>query len=1013
MKKKGYYDLLLSLSDKVNESYLTKDIKQEANNINDINKYLVNQFNNVMVNHLANINDVNDKVKFLNELLTNFSSHQFSNDVLLQIKEPNSDVNYQSNIRLVDNYLFTNNNEQNLIEQLNKEIITSDAVAFVYPFISKAMINKLRSSFNYALQHNIAITFITTTFDDQALFVNLYELEQLIKQFPNIKIRIEDNSSLSSERIHIKAAIFQRASGFSSAIIGSSNLTMPGMQFGREWNLRINQFDNPSLYQKVYQEYQNLWNDNLIDFNDDKTRWHLFRRIKYQTVNTQEDNHIQLVNYILYDFQIAILEKLTFRRKINKNKHLIVMATGTGKTVVSAFDYLKQVKNNRGKKPRVLFLAHQKEIIDQSLLTFRKVLNDLNFADILNVAKHNFDGNYLFATIQTVYRHLNKFHREQFDLIIVDEAHHIAAKTFDKVFNYFQPKEVIGLTATPEREDNKSILPYFDNEFAYELRLWDAINQRLLSKFDYYCIDDINSNLIGIDLSNDQQVFKALNTKTRNQLLLDVIKNYIGIYHQPLTLVFCINMEHAKIVSNYLKQQGLKADYLTSENNHLRTKILSDFKKRNINYLCVVNMFNEGIDIPEIDTIILLRPTNSKTIFLQQLGRGLRKTPTKNKLSVYDLIANIDKKYDITIGIKNLYHNQATLNQKDIFEKGFSLPDGCTINLETRSREIILKNLQSWYQVPKRMYQIVRDYYQQYQMQGLVKIINDYDLNLALFYQYLDNFYLKVALSTNNTNTSLEYQEHQNQSTRNSNILKQFIFLNDYHIINYFYLRLKDDLSKFKINYYYDNLLIASLFPEATSMKVFNQVFKGYSNDLISDFIKHHTLIVSELIMVLEYKLNYETLLINEGELQEYPLLIKNVTYTVRQALVAINRLNFLKQLGPLKVIAFQAGHLTFEETKSVVFADIDAANYGKLTSYDKINKEFYWSIPETKNIKSKLVKDLQSTDIIKFLFLDNKVNKNYDNLSLKLYDFIGIGQYLEILNDQYITIKFKIENKK
>lgn len=638
---------------------------------------------------------------------------------------------------------------------------------------------------------------------------------------------------------------------------------------------------------------------------------------------------------MLYDFQIAILAKLAYRRQINKHKHLIIMATGTGKTVVSAFDYLKQVQN-KGRRPRILFLAHQKEIIEQALATFRQVLNDPNFASILNVGKHNFSSGYLFATIQTVHLHLKRFQPKQFDLIIFDEAHHIAAKTFDRVFNYFEPQEVVGLTATPEREDNKSILPYFDDEFAYELRLWDAINQRLLSKFDYYCIDDIQSNLVGVDLNNDQQVFKALNTQTRNELLFSMIKNYIGVYQQPLALVFCINIEHAELISNFLNKKGLKAAYLTSKTNHLRHKILSDFKKRKINYLCVVNMFNEGVDVPEIDSIILLRPTNSKTVFLQQLGRGLRKTPNKNKLAVYDLIANIDQKFDITVGIKNLYHNQGAIRQQALFEEGFSLPEGCTINLEPRSKEIILNNLQAWYQVPKRMQQVVRDYYQKYQMAGLAKIIADYDLSLPLFYHYLDSFYLKVALPPN----LLDSQ--QNQTGRNSNILKQFIFLNNYHIVSYFYHRLRNNLANFTINYHYDNLLVASLFPEVTSMKVFNANFASYGSDLIASFIKNHQMIVAELIMILAYKLDHETLLVTQSEVEGHPLLIKGTTYTVRQALAAINRLNFLEQLGPLKVIAFQAGYLTYDQTKSVVLADVDANKYGKLTRYDVAKQEFY-----------------------------------------------------------------------
>lgn len=996
--KKGYYDLLLSLNDGISDNYLTKNIKQEANNITDINKYLSTQFNDVIIKYLANIDSVTDKIEFLNSLLANFSTQQFSDQVLLQIKESKQDINYQSNIRLTDNYLFTNKDEQSLIDQINKEIITSDAVAFIYPFISKTMINKLRHAFNYAAQNSISISIITTTFDDQALFINLYELEQLIKQYPNITIRIEDNTQLRSERIHIKAAIFQRATGFSSAIIGSSNLTVAGMATGREWNLKISQFDSPNLYQNIYQAYQTLWADNLLDFNDEAIRQALFKKI----IQKEGDNHIELVNYVLYDFQIDILEKLAYRRSINKHKHLIIMATGTGKTVVSAFDYLKQIQT-QNKRPKILFLAHQKEIIEQALTTFRQVLKDANFADILSVTKRNFSSGYLFATIQKVYRHLNKFDSKQFDFIIFDEAHHIAAKTFDQVFNYFQPKEVIGLTATPEREDNKSILPYFDDEFAYELRLWDAINQRLLAKFDYYCIDDIESNLIGVDLNNDQQVFKALNNDGRNQLLYEVIKNYIGIYHQPLVLLFCINIEHAEIISNFLNQKGLKAAYLTSKTNHLRTKIVSDFKKRKINYLCVVNMFNEGIDIPEIDTIILLRPTNSKTVFLQQLGRGLRKTINKNKLSVYDLIANIDQKFDITLGIKSLYHNQATLKHSELFEQGFILPEGCTITLEAKSKEIILNNLQAWYQVPKRMYQVVRDYYQKYQTQGLAKVIADYDLNLSLFYNYLNNFYLAVG-----SNDKLQ----QNRTLRKPNILKQFLFLNNYHILTYFYLRLKQD-QNLVTNYHYDNLLIASLFPEATSRRVFSLLFPDDSVDYITNFIETHQLVVQELLMIFEYKFQHETLLTNQSEDENYPLLIKGTTYTVRQALVAIKRLNFFKEEGMIKIIAFQAGYLTYEKTKSVVFADIDALNYGKLTKYDDANQEFYWSIPENKGINSKLVSDLQNNDIVKFLFLDNKINKNYANLSLKLYNFVGQGRYLATLNDKYLTIKFRIAEKK
>lgn len=1004
MRNKGYYDLLLSLKEQVSQDALVKNIIQEQNNISDINQYLLAQFSDIILNQLKTISDLNDKIAFLNQLLDNFTSNHFSKDILLQIESQEN--KYQSKIRLTDNHLFTNDNEQELIEQLIYEMTSCDQVLFVYPFISKSMINKLRNAFNYAFKHKIPINIITTTFDDQALFVNLYELEQLIKKYSNVTIKIEDNSQKRSERIHIKAAIFLRNSGFSSAIVGSSNLTLKGMQTGREWNIKINQFNNSSLYNKILNQYYHLWDDNLLAFNDNDIRSDLFKRIKNQKLVANE-NHLTFTSYLLYDFQIDILNKLQFRRKINKNKHLIVMATGTGKTIISAFDYWNKIKANNGHRPKILFLAHQKEIVEQALNTFRNVLKDNQFAALFKGIEKNFHENYLFATIQTIHRHLKQFNRQQFDLIIFDEAHHIAAKTFDQVFNYFQPQEIIGLTATPEREDNKSILSYFDHEFAYELRLWDAINQRLLSKFDYYCIDDINSNLTNVDLNNDQQVFNKLNTVARNQLLLDVIKNYIGFYHEPVALIFCINTSHAEIVANYLQAEGLKAAYLTNKVTHLRSKIINDFKKRKINYLCVVNIFNEGIDVPEIDTIILLRPTSSKTVYLQQLGRGLRKVNNKNQLSVFDLIANIDKKYDITLGIKNLYHNQALLNPKNFNHNlGYSLPNGCTITLENKSREIILKNLQQWYQATNRMHQVVRDYYNKYQEQGLLKILEDYDLNLILFYNSLNDLYFNIV------NKNLVTIINSNNSKRNKNLLKQFLFLNDYEIINYFYLRLKNDNHNLKINYHFDNLLICSLFYEVTSLNVFRKYFSDNDEDIVIKFINENCLIVKELLIILKYKLDNEQLVVNNHKIKNYPLLAAHATFTVRQALCTIHRVNFIKQLGPLKIIAFQAGYLTFDNTKSVVFADISAAKYGKKTNYNSQESLFYWSIPETKGLNSKLVHDLENNEITKFLFLNNTINTAYPNLNLKLYRFIGIGEYQATLKEKFITIKFKIKDK-
>lgn len=1006
MKKNGYYDLLLKVSDDITNNFQISHINDERNLIKDIDRYLIKQLNNTLIEQLKTIKTSTAKINFLNQIISNFTTNQFSDNVLLQVNNNIIDNPLISNIRLSENYLFTNENQQALINHLHQEIRTCDEVYFIYPFISNAILNKLRSSFTYALNHNITIHFITTTFDDMALFVNLYALVKIIKKYPNIKIKVENNLEKRSERIHIKAAIFRRNSGFSSAIIGSSNLTQKGLASGREWNIKINEFDNAQLYQSILQQYYKLWNENLIDLSDEQQRLQLMSRLEYNRLLTNSNVQQSLAsNYFLYDFQNELINKLKLRRKLKKTKHLIVMATGVGKTVVSTFDYLNQVAENNNQKLSILFLAHQREIIEQAIITFRKVINDKNFATILNSKKNNFQERHLFATVQTVHRHLKKFQPQQFDIIIFDEAHHLGAKTFHTILQYFQPQQIIGLTATPEREDNKNIINYFDNEFAHELRLWDAINEKLLSPFDYYCIDDITADLTGIDLNNEQQLFKKLNTDSRNKLLLDVINDYIGFYSNRICLIFCINITHAQIVARFLQNQGLKADFLTSKNQSNRSKIINNFKKKIINYLCVVNIFNEGVDIPEIDTIILLRPTNSKTVYLQQLGRGLRKTENKYCLEVYDLIANIDKKYDITVGIKNL-SNSHIINVNKQLINSFNLPYGCTITLEPRSQNIILANLKQWYQSRNQIYLIIQSYYQLHNEVGILKILVDYDLTIQEFYNYLNDFYLRVAKNIR------DYQAGDNDSNRNQNILKQFLFLNDYQIINYFYLRLSQKLAIKAIDYYYDNLLLASLLYEVTSIKVFTNIFPNINEIpcLVTYFIEKNQLIVSELKIILKYKLDHEILLINDHLHQQYPLLSSQSIFTVHQALCAINRVNFNKALGPLKIIAFQAGHLTFNENKSVIFADIDGTNYGKLTSYHELTKEYYWSIPENKNINSKLVKDLQNVNIEKLLFLNNGLNKKFKNLSLKLYNFIGIGQYQTLIASDYITIKFLVK---
>ncbi|WP_338955477.1 DEAD/DEAH box helicase family protein [Spiroplasma endosymbiont of Polydrusus cervinus] len=904
---------------------------------------------------------------------------------------------------------FTNQNQQKLLVELNNEMRTADEVCFVFPFISKAIINKIEASIKHCCIHKIPIRIITTTFDDLAEYNNLLELARLVTTYDNVQVKVEDNLEKRSERIHIKASLFKRFHGISTVILGSSNLTYKGMVTGREWNIKLTAINNQHLVTEIITEFEQLWNEVLVDFNDEMARNHLLERISQNQVNrtaTMFNNtttEFLTIRKYLYDFQKEIVAKLQYRRQCKKQSHLVIMATGTGKTVIAAFDYLQQLRENNQQPLKILFLAHQKEILDQALQTFRSVLMDQTFGEVLYEGKVPQQRTHLFATIQTMATRLTQFAPNHFDVIIFDEAHHIAAITFDQVFNYFQPQQVLGLTATPEREDGKSIKKYFLDEYAAELWLWDAINQRLLCPFDYYCIDDDTVDLTGVDLNADSELFKKLNTTARNELLLKMIEKYLGLYAKPVALIFCVTTEHAKKVVTFLRTKHLRADYLTSENHEQRIRILYEFKTGRINYLCVVNMFNEGIDVPEINTIILLRPTNSKTVYLQQLGRGLRKMELKSRLEVYDLISNIDSKYDITVGIKNLYDPKLSSIKGLLTNEG--LPYNCTITLEQRSQKIILNNLRKWYDNRARIKSHIREYYQKYKEAGLKYLLHDYDLSLYQFYNYVNDFYVKIGRNIT------QYHNDENNTQRNKNILKQFLFLDSYPIINYFILRLKQTIPNDAINLEYDNLLITSLLYEVTSMSVFTQLFPDYLTipDLVTYFIEHHQVIVMELLLLLQYKLEYETLKVHPGATTP---LLQGCTYTVKQVLSVIGRTNFLLSRGPLRIIAFQTGYLTFDQTNEVILADEDGSGYGKLTKYLPDEQLFYWSIPEVMTIANKLVKDMQNNTITKYLFLQNKINLGWVNLGLKLYTFVGFGQYDTMLTENYLTAKFFIQNK-
>jgi|GEM_PF-671505 len=394
-------------------------------------------------------------------------------------------------------------------------------------------------------------------------------------------------------------------------------------------------------------------------------------RLNHPTKNTTNDLITQIIKPFAY--QQEILDVLNQRIEIGKNKHLIVMATGTGKTALVAFFY-KQLFSQMGRKPKLLYISHQQEILSQARRTFQSVLKDHQFGvDFYDGSSISPSDDQIFATIQTLSRHLELVKDKPFDLVVYDEAHHIQASTYKQVYETLKAvsSQIIGLTATPKRTEGFDVKDYFfDGEYAYQLDLATALNRNLLSNFDYYFIKDDSVDLHQVDITTQTKLLsQKLSQVKRNEFVYENLVKYIGINrHDVSVLIFCVDINHANSVAHYLSEKNEKVAVLFGETNKEARKIfIENFKNKEINYLCVVDIFNEGVDVPSIDHLFLLRPTSSLIVYLQQLGRGLRKLPDK-RLEVFDFINNIDaevnKNYNPFIFLEPLMSND--LNNKQI-----------------------------------------------------------------------------------------------------------------------------------------------------------------------------------------------------------------------------------------------------------------------------------------------------------------------------------------------------------
>ncbi len=596
--------------------------------------------------------------------------------------------------RLTQSELFTGGNAGLSLEsELKKEILSSNQINLLVSFIKFKGIIILEKELREFTERGGKLKVITTTY----IGATDYKAIQLLAKLPNTEVKISYNTA--NERLHAKAYLFYRNTGFHTAYIGSSNFSRSALTDGLEWNLKVTTKEVSHIIDKFQKTFDAYWqSDDFELFDDSIHKEKLIDALKHGKISKPYENNTVFFDIKPFPYQNEVLEKLEVERTVhNRFRNLVVAATGTGKTVISAFDYKRFKQNNKSSK--LLYLAHRKEIIKKSLSTFQGVLKNNNIGELWvdGIVPNNFE--FVFASVQSVNNQLKNHNLtpEFYDYIIIDECHHQTANSYRAIINFFKPKILLGLTATPERMDGGDILEDFDNKIAAEIRLPEAMNRKLLCPFQYFGITDsidltniswVRGKYVASELTN---IYTESDRRVRE--IIDALDKYTKDVYDVSALGYCVSMEHAKYMAEKFTLAGLKADYLTSNNANDRDVIRQKLERKEINYLFVVDMFNEGIDIPQIDTVLFLRPTESLTVFLQQLGRGLRLYEGKDSLTVLDFVGNSKPEYNFESKFRALIGKTNTTVLKEVEDDFPHLPLGCSIILEKKTKETILKNI--------------------------------------------------------------------------------------------------------------------------------------------------------------------------------------------------------------------------------------------------------------------------------------------------------------------------------
>jgi DNA or RNA helicases of superfamily II len=577
--------------------------------------------------------------------------------------------------------------------EIIKELASAESVDLISAFIKWHGFRVVEKALRELVDRGGRLRIITTTYigaTDRRAIDALVDL--------GAEVRVSYDTRMT--RLHAKAWLFRRGQ-LSTAYIGSSNLSRSALLDGLEWNVRISRSEQPHLVDTFAATFDDYWDDPSFELYDPAADAERFDESIIQARGLRPADMVEIspLHVRPYPFQQEVLDQLDAERKVHgRMKSLVVMATGTGKTVVSALDYLRL--RDAGTVDTLLFVAHRKEILDQSRRTFRNVLRAGDFGERYVDGEIPSEWRHVFASVQSLAQlDLRKIGSDHFSMVIVDEFHHAEAPTYERLLSYLQPKLLVGLTATPERTDGKDVRSWFDGRIAVELRLWEALERGLLSPFQYFGIaDDVDVSGVAWSRGRYDQVQLAAQyvaNRDRAAKVIAATRAKVEDVSRMRALGFCVSVEHARFMASEFRAAGIPSIAISADSDaETRREALVDLGAGRVQCVFAVDLFNEGIDVPAVDTVIFLRPTESATVFLQQLGRGLRLSDEKACLTVLDFIGHQHTKFRFDRRYRALTGASRRAISREI-EGGFPvLPAGCHIELDRVAREIVLENVQ-------------------------------------------------------------------------------------------------------------------------------------------------------------------------------------------------------------------------------------------------------------------------------------------------------------------------------